>query len=38
MLVAFGVLFPNQRIMLYFVAEVTMRTAVWVFVGIELSS
>ena len=36
MLVAFGVLFPHQRIMLYFVAEVTMRTAVWVFVGIEL--
>jgi membrane associated rhomboid family serine protease len=36
MLVAFGVLFPNQRIMLYFVAEVTMRTAVWVFVGLEM--
>jgi rhomboid family protein len=36
MLVAFGVLFPNQRIMLYFVAEVTMRTAVWVFVGLEV--
>lgn len=36
MLVAFGILFPNQRILLYFVAEVTMRTAVWVFVGIEV--
>jgi membrane associated rhomboid family serine protease len=36
MLVAFGILFPRQRIMLYFVAEVTMRTAVWVFVGIEV--
>ena len=36
MLVAFGVLFPHQRILLYFVAEVTMRTAVWVFVGIEV--
>jgi membrane associated rhomboid family serine protease len=36
MLVAFGILFPHQRIMLYFVAEVTMRTAVWVFVGIEV--
>jgi membrane associated rhomboid family serine protease len=36
MLVAFGILFPNQRIMLYFVAEVTMRTAVWVFVGLEV--
>ena len=34
MLVAFGILFPNQRVMLYFVAEVTMRTAVWVFIGI----
>ncbi len=36
MLVAFGILFPHQRILLYFVAEVTMRTAVWVFVAIEL--
>jgi membrane associated rhomboid family serine protease len=36
MLVAFGILFPHQRVMLYFVAEVTMRTAVWVFVGIEV--
>jgi membrane associated rhomboid family serine protease len=36
MLVAFGILFPHQRLMLYFVAEVTMRTAVWVFVGIEV--
>ena len=36
MLVAFGILFPHQRIMLYFVAEVTMRTAVWVFIGIEV--
>jgi membrane associated rhomboid family serine protease len=36
MLVAFGILFPHQRILLYFVAEVTMRTAVWVFVGIEV--
>ena len=35
MLVAFGVLFPRQRIMLYFVAEVQMRTAVWIFMGIE---
>ena len=33
---SFGILFPNQRIMLYMVAEVTMRTAVWVFVGIEV--
>ena len=36
MLVAFGILFPHQRILLYFVAEVTMRTAVWVFIGIEV--
>ena len=36
MLVAFGVLFPNQTIMLYFVAQVTMRTAVWVFIGLEV--
>jgi membrane associated rhomboid family serine protease len=36
MLVAFGILFPNQRIMLYFVAEVTMRTAVWVFMGLAV--
>jgi membrane associated rhomboid family serine protease len=36
MLVAFGILFPNQRIMLYFVAEVTMRTAVWVFIGLAV--
>ena len=34
--ITFGLLFPHQRILLYFVAEVTMRTAVWVFVGIEL--
>ena len=36
MLVAFGILFPHQRIMLYFVAEVTMRTAVWVFIGLAV--
>lgn len=36
MLVAFGMLFPSQRVMLYFVAEVTMRTAVWVFIGIAV--
>ena len=36
MLVAYGVLFPRQRIMLYFVAEVEMRVAVWIFVGIEV--
>jgi membrane associated rhomboid family serine protease len=36
MLLAFGVLFPQQRIMLYFVADVTMRTAVLVFFGIEV--
>ena len=36
MLVAFGVLFPNRRLMLYFVAEVSMRTAVLVFIGIEV--
>ena len=36
MLVAFGVLFPRQRIMLYFVAEVEMRVAVWIFAGIEV--
>jgi membrane associated rhomboid family serine protease len=36
MLVAFGVLFPRQRIMLYFVAEVEMRIAVWIFMGIEV--
>ena len=36
MLAAFGILFPHQRIMLYFVAEVSMRTAVWAFIGIEV--
>ncbi len=36
MLVAFGILFPRQRVMLYFVAEVEMRVAVWIFVGIEV--
>lgn len=36
MLVAFGVLFPNRPIMLYFVAQVRMRTAVLVFAGIEV--
>jgi membrane associated rhomboid family serine protease len=36
MLVAFGVLFPSRRILLYFIADVNMRTAVWVFVGIEV--
>ena len=36
MLVAFGVLFPRQRLMLYFVAEVEMRMAVWIFLGIEV--
>ncbi len=36
MLVAFGILFPNRRILLYFIADVTMRTAVWIFMGIEI--
>jgi membrane associated rhomboid family serine protease len=36
MLVAFGVLFPNRTLMLYFVAQVRMRTAVIVFIGIEV--
>ena len=34
MLVAFGVLFPNRLISLYFVAQVRMRTAVLIFAGI----
>ncbi len=34
MLVAFGVLFPNRPIMLYFIAQVRMRTAVLIFAGI----
>ena len=36
MLVAFGILFPHRRILLYFIAEVTMRTAVLIFIGIEV--
>jgi membrane associated rhomboid family serine protease len=36
MMVAFGILFPSQRVMLYFVAEVTMRTAVWLFLGLAV--
>ena len=36
MLVAFGVLFPNRRILLFFVADVSMRDAVLIFVGIEV--
>jgi len=36
MLVAFAILFPNRRILLFFVADVTMRTAVLVFIGIEV--
>jgi membrane associated rhomboid family serine protease len=36
MLVAFGILFPNRRILLFFVAEVTMRNAVLIFIGIEV--
>jgi membrane associated rhomboid family serine protease len=36
MLVAFGMLFPNRRILLFFVADVTMRQAVWIFIAIEV--
>jgi membrane associated rhomboid family serine protease len=36
MLVAFGMLFPNRRILLFFVADVTMRNAVLIFIGIEV--
>ena len=36
MLVAFGMLFPSRRILLFFVAQVTMRQAVWIFIGIEV--
>jgi membrane associated rhomboid family serine protease len=36
MLVAFGVLFPNRPLSLYFVVQVRMRTAVLVFIGIEV--
>ena len=34
MMVAYGILFPSQRVMIYFIAEVTMRNAVWIFLGI----
>jgi len=36
MLMAFGVLFPHRRILLFFVADVTMRNAVFIFIGIEI--
>lgn len=36
MLVAFGVLFPQRRIQLFFVLDVTMRNAVWIFLGIDV--
>lgn len=36
MLVAFGMLFPNQRVMFYFVAEVKMRTLVWIVFGLAI--
>jgi membrane associated rhomboid family serine protease len=36
MLLAFAILFPHRRILLFFVADVTMRTAVLVFIGIEI--
>jgi membrane associated rhomboid family serine protease len=36
LLVAFAVLFPNRPLMLYFIAQVRMRTAVMVFIGIEI--
>ena len=36
MLIAFAILFPNRRILLFFVADVTMRNAVFIFIGIEL--
>lgn len=36
MLAAFGILFPNRPLLLYFVAQVKMRTAVLVFIGIEV--
>jgi membrane associated rhomboid family serine protease len=36
MLVAFGVLFPQRRIQLFFVLDVTMINAVWIFLGIDV--
>jgi len=36
MLLAFAILFPHRRILLFFVADVTMRTAVLIFIGIEV--
>jgi membrane associated rhomboid family serine protease len=36
MLLAFAILFPHRRILLFFVAEVTMRNAVLIFIGIEV--
>jgi membrane associated rhomboid family serine protease len=36
MLVAFGILFPQRRIQLFFVLEVTMRNAVWIFLAIDV--
>ena len=36
MLVAFGILFPQRRIQLFFVLEVTMINAVWIFLGIDV--
>ena len=36
MLVAFAMLFPKQRVMFYFVAEMTMRTLVLVVFGLAI--
>ena len=36
MLAAFGVLFPHRRIQLFFVLDVTMLQAVWIFLGIDV--
>ena len=36
MLVAFAMLFPTQRVMFYFIAEMTMRTLVWVVFGMAI--
>ena len=35
MLVAFGILFPQRRIQLFFVLNLTMLQAVWIFLGID---
>jgi membrane associated rhomboid family serine protease len=36
MMLAFAILFPHQRILLFFVADVTMRNALLIFLGIEV--